>query len=1043
MSIYSNFFLKNHSFFTYNYIVSKLDEYNETIISKYNDINPPLYQGKSSFNDSLISQILNNDYLDNNKLHCISMMIEYMLYWTSKNISISDSNKRYDFLNYFMNNVNQILPNMMHKPVKSVHGYVIFSDFIKVKNKIVIKTPKTSDEIRNMLFEYYIGSRFLNKLRSKTPNFMYTYGIFMCNPLINVTKTNGNNEQTSMAVNFCNDNNKNNIYLLFEKIDGLNLHDFILNINSEKQLDDVINCVLQIILSLDISQKEGQYAHNDLHSENVMLRTINSPIEYEYIIGKYKYKMKLNYISTIIDYGMNRFVENNIPLGVTVDNRFNLYPFKNTAGNDLYKFLISTAFSLMVLCHKQKDIHKKLFNKIDEVFEFLISFFRQIYKNDVTSSWDEYLLDKSKTNFDKFKKIILKQQDTYHYPMTEDYVYYNQATPENFIEYAKSQMSNIWNKHVNQNVIQNNEIILSYNKIFNPQCDQEEYDDYIFSNCFTSLYIYDYIKQKKTFYELFNKKLPNNFSSDCLVDEESMIINYNNIKDCKNILSLFENNNKELDILNTFEKDNIKYIKSNYDNDVSALVDYMKQMDTLYLTIDHNLFKYYKNPKFTKISMEFFNEDMKKQIDKMYQYIKIFEKYLILTTYASDLKDVANQYLSNHKFNFNLFEPNMKYFDIVLSISDCINKYNRLIYQYYCTIISEETNKDNNDVYTLSNIIVVLQNLNPHYSSIFSNYLNSFINVKVKSKIISPNYYVPVNSYNQFKNYLSLGQFNNQMQTLSSLVSRFVNYDFPTLKSILSMSFDKSKNVKISDEILDPSENNYVNDLTIYNKLRENNREKDPSKKDKRNIKRATEIYKYINDALKYNNKNIGGDQYYHLDFGGNDGSVASEFAKITKLDKSQVFSADVERWLGNKKDNLFQNITYTMLSENQKLPYKSESFDSISLLQVLHHIEFIDVHLKEIHRILKPGGILVIKEHDCDTLSTQLLIDIEHMIHEVVEPEVQNLKILNSYAAFYKSFTELNKLLENIGFEFVSDDYNFNTKYNPTRYYFATYKKK
>ena len=505
MSIYSNFFLKNHSFFTYNYIVSKLDEYNETIISKYNDINPPLYQGKSNFNDSLISQILNDDYLDNNKLHCISMMIEYMLYWTSKNISISDSNKRYDFLNYFMNNVNQILPNMMHKPVKSVHGYVIFSDFLKVKNKIVIKTPKTSDEIRNMLFEYYIGSRFLNKLRSKTPNFMYTYGIFMCNPLINATKTNGSNEQTSMAVNFCNDNNKNNIYLLFEKIDGLNLHDFILNINSEDELDILINCILQIILSLDIAQKEGQYAHNDLHSENVMLRTINSPIEHEYIIGKYKYKMKLNYISTIIDYGMNRFVENNIPLGVTVDNRYNL--------------LISTIFSLMFMSSKKKDIHKKLHNKIDEVVEFLISFFRQIYKNDVTISWDEYILDKTKTNFDKFKKIILKQQDNYYYPMTEDYTYYNQATPENFIEHVKSQMSNIWNKHVNESIIQNNEMILSYNKIFNPQCDQEEYDDYMFSKCFTGLYIYDYVKQKKTFYELFNKKLPNNFSTDCLLDD--------------------------------------------------------------------------------------------------------------------------------------------------------------------------------------------------------------------------------------------------------------------------------------------------------------------------------------------------------------------------------------------------------------------------------------------------------------------------------------------------------------------------------------------
>ena len=106
MSIYDNYFLKNYSFFTYNYIISKLDKYNKSIIEKYNEILPPLYQGKIDFNDNLISEILNEDFLDNNKLHCISMMIEYMLYWTSKNVSISDSNKRYDFLSYFMNNVN-------------------------------------------------------------------------------------------------------------------------------------------------------------------------------------------------------------------------------------------------------------------------------------------------------------------------------------------------------------------------------------------------------------------------------------------------------------------------------------------------------------------------------------------------------------------------------------------------------------------------------------------------------------------------------------------------------------------------------------------------------------------------------------------------------------------------------------------------------------------------------------------------------------------------------------------------------------------------
>ena len=64
-------------------------------------------------------------------------------------------------------------------------------------------------------------------------------------------------------------------------------------------------------------------------------------------------------------------------------------------------------------------------------------------------------------------------------------------------------------------------------------------------------------------------------------------------------------------------------------------------------------------------------------------------------------------------------------------------------------------------------------------------------------------------------------------------------------------------------------------------------------------------------------------------------------------------------------------------------------------------------------------------------------------MIHEYVEPEIPNVDILNRYVAFYKSFTELNKLLQKNGFEFVSDNYNFDTRINPTRYYFAIYKKK
>ena len=165
-----------------------------------------------------------------------------------------------------------------------------------------------------------------------------------------------------------------------------------------------------------------------------------------------------------------------------------------------------------------------------------------------------------------------------------------------------------------------------------------------------------------------------------------MIINFNNIKDCKNIISLFykdSQSNKDINIINEFEKQNIKDIKINYKNDINTLLYYIKQMDNIILTIDTNLFNLYKNPKFVKVSMEFFNENMKKQIEKMHNYLKIFEKYILLTTYSLDLKDVSKQYLSDIDFNFDLFEPRMKYFDIALNLSNCINKYYKIIYQFY------------------------------------------------------------------------------------------------------------------------------------------------------------------------------------------------------------------------------------------------------------------------------------------------------------------------------------------------------------------------
>jgi hypothetical protein len=303
------------------------------------------------------------------------------------------------------------------------------------------------------------------------------------------------------------------------------------------------------------------------------------------------------------------------------------------------------------------------------------------------------------------------------------------------------------------------------------------------------------------------------------------------------INNLFLNNDNEL--LVNFEKDNIKNIKINYNNDISTLLFYIEQMDKIYSTIDHKLFDYYKNPTYVKVSMQFFNEVMKKDIEKMHNYLNIFDKYILFTTYSLDLKDIANEYLSKHNFDFSLFEPKMKYFDIALNICDCINKYYKIKYQYYWIKVSEETNNTSTDIYTFSNLIVSLQNINPHYSDVFNNYYKSYINNRIKAKQIPSIHYVPVDSYQQFRTYLSFGNYNNQIRALSTLVSRFVQMDYERLNQILSMSLNFD--VKTGKTF----ENN-TTDLDIYNELRESRIIKDKSQKDKRNIKRANEILKYI-----------------------------------------------------------------------------------------------------------------------------------------------------------------------------------------------------
>ena len=1029
MSSYDDTFLKNYSFFTYVYIISNIEKQNKKMFEMFDNIKPSLYNGKDNFNTQLIEKILNEDFLDNSKLECITLFIEYLLYWTNKNISVDENKKRYKFLSYFTHNIDQVITNINYNNTESAEGFIVFSDFLGIKNKLVIKTPRDLSDVRYILFEYYIGYNFINKLREKTPNFMYTYGVFMCNPIL--VKESILSDNMILSKNFCKDNMKKNIYVLFEKIDGITLHEYIQNITKEEEFDNIVNFILQIMLSLEIAQKEGEYVHNDLHTNNVMIRKIPKSFIHEYIIGKNKYSMELDYIATIIDYGMNRYVENGIPLGTKSFNRLGFNPYKNCTSNDVYKLLMSSVLGIISLCHKNSKIHKKYYNKIDETIEFLLSFFRGKYDyNNVIKIWDYYLNKKKTSNkkdieksYNIFVENVKKNMDTYFSPYPIDILFFNSVTPGNFIIHVKDSNPNLWNEYITENIINENEIQLSYIKSYNPKFNEEDFEEYLFSKSYNNIYITKYIEQKQLFFKLFNKEFNHLFNKDCLIDQESMILNFNNINDCKNILDLFNFKKSDYETVENFEKENIKYIKDYYGNDIDSINYYIEQMKLIKDSLNELLLSTFNNPKL-QISMSFFTEEMKKEIQKIHKFLYYFEKYLFLTSCAIDLDNVYKNYsykLQNFKENFNVFSIDIKLFETSLTLSDYLQKYYRIINEFYCTRIVEETSKQYINIYNFYNLCVTLENMYPNLSIYFKKFSKSFLNIKKNLNTIKEFHYVPVNSDFQFFNYIKLGNYQDQVFPLVTLITRFVNYQPYNLKQLFNI---RDKNGNPSDRL-------------IYDELRKQRIVKDSTQKEKRNFKRSRDICDFLSKYGKVSNE-----FYFHLDYGGNDGSVSNEIAKMFKLNKEQIYSADIEKWLGNSKKFTYPNITYTLLSENQKLPYNDNSFDSISCLQVFHHIEYIDALIHELNRILKPGGLIIIREHDCIETNHQILIDIEHMIHEYVEPDIPNENILNSYCAFYKSFVELNTVLTHFNFVLLEQQYDFNPNYNPTRYYYSVYRK-
>ena len=166
------------------------------------------------------------------------------------------------------------------------------------------------------------------------------------------------------------------------------------------------------------------------------------------------------------------------------------------------------------------------------------------------------------------------------------------------------------------------------------------------------------------------------------------------------------------------------------------------------------------------------------------------------------------------------------------------------------------------------------------------------------------------------------------------------------------------------------------------------------------------------------------------LDFGGDKGVVASKLATIYKLAPGSAVVSDVPEWYGHKRERLYTNVTFQTLY-SYRLPFEDGQFDTVLSLMVLHHIDKVEITCQELRRIIKPGGLLFLREHDCENEEESRLIDLEHSVYELVlsTKSKQNiLEYLANYEGYYRPMNEWKKMLSQAGFQEVEH------KYEPAR---------
>nr|QBK90049.1 MAG: DNA-directed RNA polymerase subunit alpha [Pithovirus LCPAC101] len=167
-------------------------------------------------------------------------------------------------------------------------------------------------------------------------------------------------------------------------------------------------------------------------------------------------------------------------------------------------------------------------------------------------------------------------------------------------------------------------------------------------------------------------------------------------------------------------------------------------------------------------------------------------------------------------------------------------------------------------------------------------------------------------------------------------------------------------------------------------------------------------------------------DKYVHVGkkYSGND--FATEFLFEAGFDEDNIYyvldDPKEDKGKGKGKDKDSDNMDRThRISENGKLPFDDDDVTLMTWIDTLNNVDNIDGTMKEISRVMKDEGHVVVREYEIENDLDRLLSDIEQMLLLNLNQKY-NIDSASAYVGSYKGKDEWSKLFDGHGFERIND---------------------